>query len=68
MTNSTNTGKVKFFNESKGYGFITDDESGTEYFFHFTGMVNQVRGGDKVSFELEKGRKGPKAINITKLA
>jgi CspA family cold shock protein len=58
------TGKVKFFYDTKGFGFIKDDKSPNEYFFHFTGMLDKVTKDDKVSFELEKGERGLKAVNI----
>jgi cold shock protein len=57
-------GKVKFFNESKGFGFIKDDESGTEYFVHVTGLIDQIREDDEVSFELKEGKKGLNAVNV----
>ncbi|HKM92025.1 MAG TPA: cold shock domain-containing protein [Prolixibacteraceae bacterium] len=57
-------GTVKFFNESKGYGFITDNESGTEYFVHASGLVDEVKEEDQVSFEVAQGRKGLNAVNV----
>lgn len=59
-----NKGTVKFFNETKGYGFIKDDESGKEYFVHVTGLVDKVQDNDEVSFDLEEGRKGTNAVNV----
>ena len=61
------TGKVKFFNESKGFGFIIDEETDKEFFFHFTGCVDKVKKDDNVEFELTDSTKGPKCTNITKL-
>lgn len=58
------TGKVKFFNDSKGFGFIKDSESEKEYFVHVTGLVDDIREGDEVTFELEEGRKGLNATNV----
>jgi CspA family cold shock protein len=60
-------GKVKFFNDVKGFGFITG-EDGNDYFFHLTGLVAgvQVTKEDSVSFETEKGEKGLKAVKVTK--
>jgi CspA family cold shock protein len=58
------TGKVKFFYDTKGYGFIKDDKSEKDYFFHFTGMLDKVTKDDKVSFELQEGQRGLKAVNI----
>ncbi|MBI3135035.1 MAG: cold shock domain-containing protein [Bacteroidetes bacterium] len=58
------TGKVKFFNESKGYGFIVDDESKKEHFVHISGLVDEVREGESVTFELQDGKKGVNAVNV----
>ena len=58
------TGIVKFFNESKGYGFIKDLDSDKEYFVHVSGLVGNVRENDKVSFELKEGKKGLNAVNV----
>ena len=57
-------GKVKFFNESKGFGFIKDAESSEEYFVHVTGLIDKIRQDDDVSFELQQGRKGLNAVNV----
>ncbi len=55
----TMTGTVKFYNESKGYGFITNDETGKDIFVHATALQGtEIREGDKVSYEEEEGRKG----------
>lgn len=59
-----NNGKVKFFNESKGFGFIVDNESGKEYFVHISGLVDEVRENDEVTFELQEGKKGLNAVNV----
>lgn len=59
-----NTGKVKFFNESKGYGFIVDNESGKEYFVHISGLVDEVHENEEVSFDLQEGKKGMNAVNV----
>ncbi len=61
------TGKVKFFNESKGYGFIIDDDSNKEYFVHITNIQDRVNEGDSVSFDLEEGRKGLNAVKVKQL-
>jgi len=58
------TGKVKFFNNSKGFGFIKDAESETEYFVHVSGLIDEVREDDDVTFELIDGKKGLNAINV----
>ncbi|NMM48485.1 cold-shock protein [Marinigracilibium pacificum] len=57
-------GTVKFFNESKGYGFIIDDETKKEYFVHISGLIDQVAEGDEVSFDLAEGRKGLNAVDV----
>ena len=62
------TGTIKFFNATKGYGFIKDDATGNEIFVHITGLVDQpVNTGDKVSFDVAEGRKGLNAINVKKI-
>jgi CspA family cold shock protein len=62
------TGVIKFFNATKGYGFIKDDETGKEIFVHVTGLIDQpINQGDKVSFEISSGRKGDNAINVKKI-
>ena len=62
--NTMNKGTVKFFNDEKGYGFIKEDESGKEYFVHVSGLTDKVAQNDKVSFDLEQGKKGINAINV----
>ena len=59
-----NKGTVKFFNQSKGFGFIIDDESKTEYFVHVTGLIDKINENDAVEFELQEGRKGLNAVNV----
>ena len=61
-----NTGKVKFFNDTKGFGFIVDAETKTEYFVHVSGLIDEIREDDEVEFELTEGRKGLNAINVKK--
>jgi CspA family cold shock protein len=59
------TGTVKFFNESKGYGFITDSETGSDIFVHITGLKSKsLKEGDKVSYQEEEGRKGKVAAQV----
>ncbi len=57
-------GTVKFFNESKGFGFVTEDGSKTDYFMHISGLIDEVREGDVVEFELKEGKKGLNAVNV----
>lgn len=58
-----NTWTVKFFNETKGFGFIVT-EDGTEYFVHISGLVDEIKEGDKVEFDLKEGQKGMNAIDV----
>jgi CspA family cold shock protein len=59
------TGTVKFFNESKGYGFITNDENGSDVFVHVTALNGiDLNEGDKVSYDEEDGKKGTVAVNV----
>ena len=60
------TGKVKFFNERKGYGFIVDDENQEEIFVHVSGLVDRIKENDQVSFELTEDKRGKKAVNVKK--
>ena len=57
-------GVVKFFNETKGFGFIIDSESSKEYFVHVSGLVDKVKENDEVEFSLEEGRKGLNAVDV----
>ncbi len=57
-------GTVKFFNESKGFGFITSTETGQDIFVHNSGLIDDVREGDKVQYNSEQGRKGINAVNV----
>ncbi len=58
------TGTVKFFNETKGFGFIKDANSNKEYFVHANGLKDRIKENDTVTFELEEGRKGLNAVNV----
>lgn len=59
-----NKGIVKFFNNSKGFGFIKDAESTKEYFVHVTGLVDEITENDEVEFDLIEGKKGLNAVNV----
>ena len=57
-------GTVKFFNESKGFGFISPNNGGTEIFVHSSGLIDNIRERDVVRYDVEQGRKGPNAVNV----
>ncbi|TGE27432.1 cold-shock protein [Hymenobacter metallicola] len=57
-------GTVAFFNESKGYGFIKDQETQESIFVHANGLLNPIKENDKVTFEVEMGQKGPTAVRV----
>ncbi|MEQ9266172.1 MAG: cold shock domain-containing protein [Balneolaceae bacterium] len=59
-----NKGTVKFFNESKGFGFIVEEGTRKEYFVHATGLIDEIREGDNVEFELIEGKKGMNAVDV----
>jgi len=63
------TGTIKFFNRKKGFGFIVADETGSEIFFHATGLVNkyEIKENVKVAFEEATGERGTTATNVRKL-
>ena len=58
------TGVVKFFNETKGFGFIKHDNSETETFVHVSGLIDEIRQNDKVKFNVQAGKKGMNAVNV----
>jgi CspA family cold shock protein len=61
------TGTIKFFNATKGFGFVKVDETEQEIFVHVTGLIDQVKEADKVSFEVVEGRKGLNAVNVKRI-
>jgi cold shock CspA family protein len=60
-------GRIEFFNDSKGYGFIKELETQEKFFVHVNGLLEDVRENDKVSFELERGMKGMNAVKVKKI-
>ena len=59
-----NEGTVKFFNDTKGFGFIVPDDGGSDIFVHANGLIDDIREGDKVSYEVEEWRKGMNAVDV----
>jgi cold shock CspA family protein len=59
-------GVVAFFNHDKGYGFINDSGSGDKFFVHINGLLEPIKEGDQVTYELEKGLKGMNAVRVKK--
>jgi cold shock protein len=57
-------GTVKFFNDSKGFGFIKEEGTNKEYFVHVSGLNDQIRENDIVTFDLQDGKKGLNAVNV----
>jgi len=57
-------GTVKFFNETKGFGFIIEEGSNQDHFVHVSGLIDEIREGDSVEFELTEGKKGMNAVNV----
>jgi CspA family cold shock protein len=59
-----NNGTVKFFNDQKGFGFIKEANSDQDYFVHVSGLMDDIRENDEVTFDLQEGRKGLNAVNV----
>ncbi|KAA3438033.1 cold-shock protein [Rufibacter hautae] len=59
-----NQGTVKFFNTEKGFGFIKDAQTSQEYFVHVSGLIDEIRENDEVTYELKEGKKGLNATNV----
>jgi cold shock protein len=57
-------GTVKFFNETKGFGFITPANGGQDIFVHVSGLIDEIRENDRVSYEVQNGKKGLNAVNV----
>ena len=63
----TMQGTVKFFNEAKGFGFITPSDSKTDIFVHVSGLIDEIRENDEVTYEEERGKKGMNAVNVARI-
>jgi CspA family cold shock protein len=61
------TGHVKFFDSTHGFGFIVDDDTKKEFFFHFSGTFDKVATADNVEFSLVNGKKGPIAVDVARV-
>lgn len=61
-------GTVKFFNSSKGFGFIKEDGTSNEVFVHVSGLTDEIRENDQVTYDVKDGKKGPNAINVQVVA
>ena len=60
-------GKVEFFNDEKGFGFIQEKDTGEKHFVHYKGLIDEIQENDKVTYELEKGLKGMNAVRVKKI-
>ena len=60
-------GTVKFFNDSKGFGFIAPDDGSKDVFVHQSGLIDKIADGDKVSYDVEQGQKGLNAVKVKKV-
>lgn len=66
-SSSVRSGKVEFFNDAKGYGFINENDSNEKYFVHVNGLLEVIKENDKVTFNLEQGLKGLNAVNVKRV-
>ncbi|RYZ96847.1 MAG: cold-shock protein [Sphingobacteriaceae bacterium] len=57
-------GTVKFFDTTKGFGFISQSDNRSDVFVHSSGLIDEIRENDKVSYEIEEGKKGLNAVNV----
>ena len=62
--NTMQEGTVKFFNDTKGFGFISPSDGGQDIFVHVSGLADDIRENDRVSYEVEQGKKGLNAVNV----
>lgn len=61
------TGTVKFFNETKGFGFIKENDTNQEFFVHISGLVDKVAENDEVTFDVKEGKKGLNAVEVKRV-
>ena len=61
------TGTVKFYDDTKGFGFLIEDETGEEIFVHHTGLIHEIEADDRVSFFIKAGKQGPNAVEVTRI-
>lgn len=66
-TKKDKEGKVSFFDHSKGFGFIIDDNTQEKYFVHVSGLIDEIDENDRVTYELERGMKGMNAVRVKKI-
>ena len=59
-----NKGTIKFFNDVKRFGFVIEDDSNNEHFVHISGLIDEIREGDEVEFDLQEGKKELNAVNV----
>ncbi|MFT7615052.1 MAG: CspA family cold shock protein [Parvicellaceae bacterium] len=57
-------GTIKFFNDAKGFGFVIEEGSNEEHFVHVSGLIDEIKEGDEVEFELKEGKKGMNAVDV----
>jgi cold shock protein len=57
-------GTVKFFNQTKGFGFVKETATGEEFFVHVSGLVDEIRENDAITFEVQQGKKGLNAVKV----
>jgi cold shock protein len=64
ITSQMKQGTVKFFNQTKGFGFVKETATGEEFFVHVSGLVDEIRENDNITFEVQQGKKGLNAVKV----